>query len=72
MAVKITVIDNGPLKVEGGCEVADGGGAAFPTSDRTAVFLCRCGRSVNAPFCDGAHAREGFCSTPRAGSDGEA
>ena len=32
-----------------------------PIPDRGAtVFLCRCGRSADKPFCDGSHARTGW------------
>ena len=43
----------GPLWVRGGIPViaADG----FPYEVRNRVTLCRCGRSANKPFCDGAH-----------------
>jgi CDGSH-type Zn-finger protein len=45
----------GPLWVRGGIPViaADG----FPYEVRNRVTLCRCGRSGNKPFCDGAHMR---------------
>ena len=44
---------HGPLWVRGGIPViaADG----FPYEVRNRVTLCRCGRSGNKPFCDGAH-----------------
>lgn len=44
----------GPIWVRGGIPVisADGGGYEV----RNQVALCRCGRSVNKPFCDGSHA----------------
>ena len=43
----------GPLWVRGGIPIiaADG----FPYEIRNRVTLCRCGRSANKPFCDGAH-----------------
>jgi CDGSH-type Zn-finger protein len=57
--VIITVTENGPYKVEGPIEVLDQDG--FPIEvDPTPVYLCRCGRSQNKPFCDGTHARVGF------------
>jgi CDGSH-type Zn-finger protein len=43
----------GPLWVRGGIPIiaADG----FPYEIRNRATLCRCGRSGNKPFCDGAH-----------------
>ena len=55
--VKITVNDNGPLRIEG-----DGINLCDP-SGRTVVSLCRCGHSANKPFCDGQHARQAFQSS---------
>jgi CDGSH-type Zn-finger protein len=47
--------DSGPLWVRGGIPIiaADG----FPYEVRNRATLCRCGRSGNKPFCDGAHRR---------------
>ena len=50
------VRENGPLAVHGDVALA-GHGAAFR------LTLCRCGKSANKPYCDGAHAREGFAAT---------
>lgn len=52
---KITIIDDGPLKVEGDVtlEDAEGNPVEPPRTDR--FFLCRCGHSSNKPFCDGTH-----------------
>jgi CDGSH-type Zn-finger protein len=61
--LKITVRNNGPLKVEGDAiELVDQDGKPFGLAGRTAVSLCRCGQSANKPFCDGTHARAGFAS----------
>jgi CDGSH-type Zn-finger protein len=60
---KVTVFNNGSLRVEGDFEIVDQDGKVFGLGGRTAVTLCRCGRSANQPFCDGAHKREGFTST---------
>lgn len=56
---KITVLKNGPLKVEGGADVCWADGTPIP-SEKSTIFLCRCGASTNKPFCDGAHSRMGF------------
>ncbi|MEQ8847440.1 CDGSH iron-sulfur domain-containing protein [Botrimarina sp.] len=59
--VKITVRDNGSLKVEGPVEVYDAQGRKFPLDpSKPAIALCRCGHSSNMPFCDGSHKTCGF------------
>ncbi len=60
MATKITVNNNGPLRVEGEFEIHDPQGAAFGLAGRTVISLCRCGHSANKPFCDGSHKTAGF------------
>jgi CDGSH-type Zn-finger protein len=52
---KITVNNNGSLKVEGDFEIVDMQGNAYGLEGRTLVSLCRCGFSKNKPFCDGSH-----------------
>jgi len=59
-AVKITVLPNGPLKVEGDIEIKDGKGNVLVPKTKPDAYLCRCGHSANKPFCDGAHSRNGF------------
>ena len=59
-STKITVRDNGPLRVEGDFEVCDPQGNAFGQAGRTVISLCRCGHSSNKPFCDGTHKTVGF------------
>lgn len=61
-AAKITVNNNGPLRVEGDFLLVDSAGNAYGLGGRTVIALCRCGLSENKPFCDGAHARQGFQS----------
>lgn len=65
-ATKITVKNNGPLRVEGDFAIHDVEGNAFGLAGRTAISLCRCGHSENKPFCDGSHKRVGFESTVKA------
>ena len=60
---KITVNDNGPLRLEGVFSITDPSGKEFGLAGRTVVSLCRCGQSANKPFCDGQHARQGWQST---------
>lgn len=52
---KLIVNNNGSLKIEGEFEIVDSTGKAYGLGGRTAVSICRCGRSANKPFCDGAH-----------------
>lgn len=49
----VRVSPSGPLYLHGDLEVFDESGARRLTDTR--VALCRCGRSENRPFCDGAH-----------------
>ncbi len=65
--VRIYITENGPYRVEGPVKIrrmtitpdghtyrwADNG--EIPHEDP--CFLCRCGRTKTAPFCDGAHAK---------------
>jgi len=60
MPTKITVLTNGPIRIEGEFGIFDPTGAAFGLSGRTVISLCRCGHSANKPFCDGSHNRIGF------------
>ena len=60
----IQVLENGPLKVEGPVRAIDMDGGDYAVEGD--VYLCRCGRSQNKPFCDGTHARVGFRAPERA------
>jgi CDGSH-type Zn-finger protein len=55
MATRITVKNNGSLRVEGEFEIVDQSGNKFDLSGRTSVSLCRCGLSKTKPFCDHSH-----------------
>ncbi|MGH9395566.1 MAG: CDGSH iron-sulfur domain-containing protein [Terriglobia bacterium] len=63
---KITVRNNGSLRVEGDFEIVDQDGNAFGLAGRTKLGLCRCGHSQNKPFCDGSHRDCGFQSEVKA------
>jgi CDGSH-type Zn-finger protein len=61
--IKITARKNGPFRVEapeGSVELLDADGNKYDLTGKTAFSLCRCGGSVNKPFCDGTHSRIGF------------
>jgi CDGSH-type Zn-finger protein len=45
---------SGPLYVQGGIRVESSNGTPYEVRNR--VTLCRCGASVNKPFCNGSHA----------------
>ena len=61
--VKITCRKNGPYRVEapeGTIELVDADGNQYDLTGKVAFSLCRCGGSVNKPFCDGTHSKMGF------------
>ena len=57
---KVTVINNGSLRLEGDFEIVDQEGKPFGLAGRTRVTLCRCGHSSKKPFCDSTHKTCGF------------
>jgi CDGSH-type Zn-finger protein len=59
-STKITVRNDGPLRIEGAVELVDMEGKPYGLGGREAFALCRCGHSANKPFCDGAHKNAGF------------
>ena len=61
-ATRITVMNNGSLRVEGDFEIVDMNGNVFGLAGRTRVALCRCGQSQDKPFCDSSHKHHGFQS----------
>lgn len=65
MATKITINNNGSLKIEGEIEIVDALGNAYGLQGRTVIGLCRCGLSNNKPFCDGSH-KESFTHEAKA------
>jgi CDGSH-type Zn-finger protein len=61
--VRITLRPNGPYRVEdpeGWVELVDANGNKYDLTGKPAYSLCRCGGSVNKPFCDGTHSKIGF------------
>jgi CDGSH-type Zn-finger protein len=60
MATKVTVLNNGPLRIEGDFEIVDVQGRPYGLAGRKAITLCRCGQSQNKPFCDASHKQCAF------------
>jgi CDGSH-type Zn-finger protein len=61
--IKITAKPNGPFRVEGDLsllELVDANGQPYDLTGKAGISLCRCGGSVNKPFCDGTHSKIGF------------
>jgi CDGSH-type Zn-finger protein len=46
---------NGPIWVRGGVPIESADGSIYEIRNR--VALCRCGKSLNKPFCDGSHCK---------------
>ncbi|UYZ61032.1 CDGSH iron-sulfur domain-containing protein [Hymenobacter latericus] len=56
MPTKLTVNNNGSLRVEGeDFIIVDAQGNEYGLQGRTLVSICRCGLSSQKPFCDGSH-----------------
>ena len=56
LSIVVTEHENGlsgPLWIRGGVEVESADGRTYEKRNR--VTLCRCGKSLNKPFCDGSH-----------------
>jgi CDGSH-type Zn-finger protein len=67
--VKITVRPNSNLRVEfaeGELQIIGEDGQPIDLTGKTAISLCRCGGSLQKPFCDGTHSRIGFQGAERA------
>jgi CDGSH-type Zn-finger protein len=60
MPAKITINNNGSIRIEGEFTIHDAEGKPFDLAGRDTIGLCRCGQSENKPFCDGSHRRVGF------------
>jgi CDGSH-type Zn-finger protein len=59
MAATIEIRPDGPLAVTGLEKLYDAAGKEIVHAELV-VKLCRCGGSMNKPFCDGTHKRNGF------------
>jgi len=52
------LIKDGPLHVTGNLELVSGTGRTVNRMQE--AWLCRCGESMNKPYCDGTHKKIGF------------
>jgi CDGSH-type Zn-finger protein len=80
-SMKITVTKNGPYIVTGSVpliqeEICNDDEGYCRTWKKTKTYpvqeqyaLCRCGKSMNKPFCDGTHAKINFNGTEAAGNE---
>lgn len=56
--LEINRIPDGPIEVSGNFVIRAGSGRKAWSGRK--AYLCRCGKSANKPFCDGAHKEAGF------------
>ena len=57
-AVQVKIMKDGPIVVEGEFRVLDAAENELKSSVMTS--FCRCGHSMNMPWCDGTHRKKGF------------
>lgn len=62
---RITVYPDGPLLVRGPIDLRAADGSEIEVN-RPVIALCRCGKSLIRPFCDGTHKQAGFKAEDRA------
>ena len=60
---RITIRENGSLRIEGEIPLFDHEGNMVPTPEGRPYSLCRCGASNRKPFCDGSHKASHFDGT---------
>ncbi|PZE25654.1 MULTISPECIES: CDGSH iron-sulfur domain-containing protein [unclassified Curtobacterium] len=61
--IEIVACPDGPLLVRGDVRITNPDGEDLPRRRRT-VALCRCGKSMLKPYCDGTHKIIGFRTEP--------
>jgi CDGSH-type Zn-finger protein len=61
--VSVVAYPDGPFLVRGAINLTTPDGEPIP-QDRRTIALCRCGKSVIKPFCDGTHKIVGFHTEP--------
>lgn len=66
LPMTISAYRNGPYLLRGEFRIFDEDGNEVPRPSRT-VALCRCGKSMLRPFCDGTHRAIGFSPSGECG-----
>lgn len=69
MAINVLIKKTGPYVLSGDLsqlDIADAEGNKVDISGKQAIALCRCGASLNKPFCDGQHSKIGFLAAEAA------
>ncbi|ACY17688.1 CDGSH iron-sulfur domain-containing protein [Haliangium ochraceum] len=61
--VTIQISKNGPLLIKEPVKVVDMNTGDELQIEKFPIALCRCGQSVNKPYCDGAHSKCSFDGT---------
>lgn len=59
--LEITPLPDGPILLKGNFEIQDKNGQTLFQGEKAA--FCRCGGSMNKPFCDSTHKKIGFTTT---------
>ncbi|MBN2213363.1 MAG: CDGSH iron-sulfur domain-containing protein [Bacteroidales bacterium] len=56
-SAEIKILENGPIQIKGEFVFRDSSG--HKTTEYKEIYICRCGRSGNKPFCDNTHLKHG-------------
>ncbi len=67
---RVTLFKNGPLQIREPVVLFDEATQTEIVPDEFPIYLCRCGKSKNKPFCDGAHNATKFDGTCVPGARG--
>ena len=57
--MKVKVTENGPIIIDTESEITVTSGGSTEVQ-KGPLFLCRCGKSANKPFCDSSHRKAKF------------
>jgi len=56
-STQVRIIPNGPILVKGNFKIVGTNGIVYDVKEE--AWLCRCGASMDKPFCDGTHKKVG-------------